>query len=59
MHEKAQDATKKAQKNLKRSEKTKAKYDAYWVKIREQYSKPKKLRQKKRVACKYCCISDD
>lgn len=56
---KAQDATKKAQKNLKRSEKTKAKYDAYWVKIRKQYSKPKKLRQKKGMACKYCCISDD
>lgn len=56
---KAQDATKKAQKNLKRSEKTKAKGDAYWVKIRKQYSKPKKLRQKKGMACKYCCISDD
>jgi hypothetical protein len=29
------------------------------VKIRKQNSKPKKLRQKKGMACKYCCISDD
>ena len=56
---KAQNATRKAEKNLKRSETTKAKGDAYWVKIKKQCSKPKKLKQKKGVACKYCCISDD
>ena len=56
---KAQNATKKAEKNLKRSETTKAKGDAYWVKIKKQCSKPKKLKQKKGMHCKYCCISDD
>ena len=56
---KAQNAIRKADKNLKRSETTKAKGDAYWVKIKKQCSKPKKLKQKKGMACKYCCISDD